>query len=202
MNKSLRVDPMKEEYAIVLDYLKRGHTYQVRSYPIAQVIGEKTFVLLEVIPHQNVDLKSMQRVYIGDGKREHVRSIMGRIPSTKLTANAKAELEYAIKDIVQRREQDFVEFFNKSEAITTKQHQLELLPGIGKKHMWEILEERRKEAFKSFEDIKQRVPSIGDPVNAIVKRILKEIEEDVKWRLFVKQPESSRRRGFRRGFRR
>ncbi len=191
---------MKEDYAIVLDYLKMGHTYQVRSYPVAQVVGEKTFTLLEVVPQQGVDLKPLQRVYIGDGKRDEIRSIIGRINASKLTANAKSELEFAVKDIVERRAQEFVDFYSKSGPVSTKQHQLELLPGIGKKHMWEIIEERKKGPFESFEDIKKRVTSIKDPVNSLVKRIMEEIEDQgVKWRLFVKgSSQDSERREFRR----
>jgi putative nucleotide binding protein len=35
--------------------------------------------------------------------------------------------------MVKEQEERFVEFFNKAEPITTKLHQLELLPGIGKR---------------------------------------------------------------------
>jgi putative nucleotide binding protein len=32
-------------------------------------------------------------------------------------------------------------------------HSLEILPGHGKKHMWEILDEREIEPFNSFDDL-------------------------------------------------
>jgi hypothetical protein len=51
---------------------------------------------------------------------------------------------------VKDREQDFVTFFNKALSITPKLHMLHLLPGIGKKLMWEILEERNKKPFAEF----------------------------------------------------
>ena len=47
-------------------------------------------------------------------------------------------------------------------------HQLELLPGLGKKHMWEIIELRRDKEFESFADLKARVKLMPDPENAIV----------------------------------
>ena len=64
-------------------------------------------------------------------------------------------------------------------------HQLELLPGMGKKHMWEIIE-ARKEPFKNFDDIKKRIKLMPDPKKLIVKRILAEISGTEKHRIFAK----------------
>ena len=72
-------------------------------------------------------------------------------------------------------------------------HQLELLPGIGSKHLWEILEERKKKPFESFEDIKKRVSLIPDPEKMITKRIIEELEDKDKYRLFVPRFEKSKR---------
>jgi putative nucleotide binding protein len=63
---------------------------------------------------------------------------------------------------------------------------LHLLPGIGKKLMWEILEERNKKPFTSFEDIAQRIKAISHPNKMIIERILEEIRNpDTKYRLFT-----------------
>jgi putative nucleotide binding protein len=53
---------------------------------------------------------------------------------------------------------------------------LELLPGIGKKHMWDIIKARKEKPFESFDDIKKRVTMLSDPVKLISKRILLELE--------------------------
>jgi predicted nucleic acid-binding OB-fold protein len=42
-----------------------------------------------------------------------------------------------------------VEFFNNAQAINTRLHQLELLPGFGKKHTKEVLDARKEKAFES-----------------------------------------------------
>ena len=55
-------------------------------------------------------------------------------------------------------------------------HKLELIPGIGKKHTQMILEEREKEPFKNFEDLKERVPLLGDPVDMLAKRVRLELD--------------------------
>ncbi len=178
---------MKDEYAIVLDFLPKGYGYG-KPEPIAQVLGTSFFTLLEVVPREGFVLKAGDKVYIGSGKREEIDHIKRRINYQKLTAFAKSELEQAVKRIVEENEQRFVDFFNKAQPVTVRLHQLELLPGIGKKHMWEILEERKKEPFKSFEDIKNRLKLLPNPKELIIKRILMEIKgEDDKYRVFVRR---------------
>ena len=179
----------KEEYAIILDFLPNGYSFDNRPLfqktPIAQAIGESKFTLLELVPKKGVILQPHERVYVGDEKRDKIHHIVGRISYKKLTATARSELEYAVREIVKKNEARFVEFFNKSVALSTRMHQLELLPGMGKKRMWEILEERKVEPFKSFEDLKNRVKLLPDPEKLIVKRILAEIQSEQKHYLFV-----------------
>jgi putative nucleotide binding protein len=66
-------------------------------------------------------------------------------------------------------------------------HSVELLPGIGKKLMWDILEERRKAPFTSFQDIAERT-QIRAPKEIIVKRILMELSAEDKYNLFTRKP--------------
>ena len=67
-----------------------------------------------------------------------------------------------------------------------RMHQLELLPGVGKKHMWEIIEERR-DPFKDFADLKARVKLLPNPKEVVYKRIIKELSGTEKYNLFVKE---------------
>src|SRR3989338_6567365 len=166
----------KEEYAIILDYLPNGYPLERKMMPIAQAIGEKNFSLLHLIPRRGVALQLKERVYIGDGKRDKIYYILGRLPREKLTETAKMQLQEFVTGVIKEQEKKFVDFFNTAEAINTRLHQIELLPGFGKKHMAAILEERKKEPFKNFEDIKKRIPNIPDPKKAIEKRLLEELE--------------------------
>lgn len=169
-----------EEYAIILDYLPLGYVKEgMPSYkrkPVAQAIGKDEFTLLELIPRENVSLDIHEKVYIGSGKRDKIARVSRRLKYDDLTATAKVELNYVIQEIIKKKEDDFVEFFNKAGPITTRLHQLELLPGIGKKHMWDIIKARRDKPFESFEDIKKRVHMLADPKKLILKRILLELE--------------------------
>ncbi len=182
-------DRSKEEIAIVLDFLPNGYHYDERPLymktPIAQSIGKEHFVLLELVPKKGVHLQPMEEVYIGDGKRDKIHHIVGKMPVSKLTATAKSGLELTIRDIVKKNEKKFVDFFNKAQPLSTRMHQLELLPGLGKKHMWEIIETRREKPFESFDDLKNRVKLMPDPEKTIIKRILQELEGTEKHKIFV-----------------
>lgn len=172
--------PKKEEEVIILDYLKFGYVNPdrptTRGMPIAQTIGADKFTLIEVTPKEGIDLEIHDKVYIGPGKRDKVNRVKGLLDFEKLTATSRIELEYAIKDIIKDKEDEYVKFFNEIDPLSIKLHKLELIPGIGKKHMTMILEEREKEPFKSFEDLKTRVPLLGDPVDLLAKRVVLELD--------------------------
>ena len=164
---------MKEENAIILEYLPNGYPLEKKMMPLAQAIGETNFTLLELVPRRGVKLDAGEKVYIGEGKREKIYYILGRLSKEKLTEASKQQLEELISKIVEGREEEFLEFFNKSQAINKRIHQIELLPGLGKKHMQEILKQRQEKEFESFEDMKKRVPNLPDPQRAIEKRMIK-----------------------------
>ncbi len=144
--------------------------------------------MLEVVTREDAALKPGDRVYIGSGVRDKVKTIRGKLKIEELTATAQSELDDTIRKQVSDNADKFVEFFNKSGPVTTRQHQLELLPGIGKKHMWQIIGERKKAPFKDFSDIKKRVTLLPDPKKAIVKRIMAELEGETKWHIFTVPP--------------
>jgi putative nucleotide binding protein len=153
--------------------------------PIVQALGKGHFTLLELVPKKGVHLQPYAEVYIGEGKREQIHHITGKLPVDKLTATARAELEHVVKELVEKNQEKFVEFFNKAQPLTTRMHQLELLPGLGKKHMWEILDERKEKPFESFADIKKRVKLMPDPEKAVIKRIISELQGMEKHNIFV-----------------
>ena len=175
----------KDEWALVLDFLARGHSGMQRSEPVAQIIGDKYFSLLEVIMRENSSFKPEDKVYIGEGKRTDVKYIRKRIGYSELTAAAKEELNDIVELIVKNNPKMFLNFFNKSGPVTNRLHQLELLPGIGKRHLWGIIGERKKTPFEAFDEIKKRVPLLPHPEKLIVRRILCELEDKDKYRIFV-----------------
>jgi len=73
----------KEEQAIVLEYLPNGYPLEGKMMPLAQVIGESNLTLLELVPRKGVSLETGERVYIGEGKREKVYYILGKLKREK-----------------------------------------------------------------------------------------------------------------------
>jgi len=176
---------MKEEKVIILDFLPNGYPLEPMRGPIAQAIGVQNFTLLELVPRRGIKLELREEVYIGEGKRDKIYFIRGRLPKEKITETAKLQLREFVEKAVVEQETKFVEFFNSCDAINRRVHQLELLPGFGKKYTEMIISEREKEPFKNFEDIRQRLKNIPDPKKVIEKRLLEELTEEVRHRLFV-----------------
>ncbi|RLG14761.1 MAG: DUF655 domain-containing protein [Candidatus Nanohalarchaeota archaeon] len=177
---------MREEYAIVLDIKKSGYGMQTTEKVI--LVGYGNFNLLETISYPGAELKIQEKVYIGFGKRDKIKTVKGILGYEKLTSFAEEELEYAIDAIISSKEDFFINFLNNMMPLTPKKHQCELLPGIGKKYMWNVIEERKKDKFKSFDDFNKRVALGIDIRKSIKKRIIQELSEnDIKWRLFNKR---------------
>ncbi|MCD4760102.1 DUF655 domain-containing protein [archaeon] len=180
---------VKEEFVIILDFLPHGYPFDTRPMhqktAIAQAIGKNQFTLLELVPKKGEFLQPHEEVYIGEGKRDKIHHIIGKIPLSKLTLTAKAELEFVVEKKVEESEKEFVGFFNNAGPINTRMHQMELLPGIGKKHTRMIIDERMEKPFESFKDIKARVKLVPDPKKIIIKRIYLELNNEDKHRLFT-----------------
>jgi len=179
----------KEVNAIVLDVLQKGHPEDPRPVfkrePLVQGVGLDQFKLLEMVP-KTLEIQIHERVYIGDGEREKIERVKRRISYDDLTQTARLELPFAVEQIVKEKEPEFVQFFNKSISITPKLHMLHLLPGIGKKLMWEILQEREKKPFETYTEISQRIKSIPHPEKMIIARVLEELmDPTVKYHLFT-----------------
>ena len=175
----------KEEYAIILDFLPYGYPLENRRMPLGQAIGTSGFTLLQLVPRRGEKLEIGNKVYIGDGKRDKVQYILGRCPRKKLTETAKGQLGDFVEKSVLNDEERFVKFFNKAQAINTRLHQFELLPGLGKKHTNAILEAREEKEFESFEDIKKRVSNMPSPEKVVAKRIMEELTEIQRHNLFI-----------------
>jgi putative nucleotide binding protein len=179
-----------EDYALILDYLPQGIPTEksFRREPMAYAVGESEFKLFELVPKTEAVIVIGDRVYIGKepALRDKIVHVKRRVGYEELTAAAQAELPYVLQDIVRSQEPRFIKFFNEAQAITTRFHMLELIPGLGKKTMWAIIEERKKGPFTSFEDITKRVPALKHPEKLIGKRIEDELSDpSQKYHIFV-----------------
>ncbi len=180
----------REEHAIVLDFLPNGYPFDNRPLhkksAIIQAIGKDHFTLLELVPKKGVFCKPLEEVYLGEGKRDKVHHISGKLEFDKLTGTANSQLKHVVEDLVKGDQKQFVDFFNNAQPLSTRMHQLELLPGLGKKHMWEVLEQRRDKDFENFDDLRNRVKLLPDPEKAVIKRIMSELQGKEKYNIFVR----------------
>ncbi|MHC1576625.1 MAG: DUF655 domain-containing protein, partial [Methanosarcinaceae archaeon] len=180
----------KEEYAWIIDYLPYGNPTDNRpgyqKKPLVQAMGDTHFVLMELVPKLNANPQIHSRVYIGDGDRDEIDHVKHRIHYNDLSHGAQLELPFVIEECVKQLEGTFVKFFNDAHSITSRQHMLELLPGIGKKLMWAIIEEKKKGDFKDFQDLHDRVGGVHTPEKVLANRIMEELKDDnIKYRLFT-----------------
>ncbi|MDD2626145.1 MAG: DUF655 domain-containing protein [Candidatus Methanomethylophilus sp.] len=180
-----------EEYAYVLDYLPQGApngNYERRE-PLCYALGETEFKLFELVAKPKAVINFEDRVYLGKdpAQRAVIDHVKRRVGYDDLTSTAQAELDYAIADIVKANEARFVRFYNEAGPISMRKHLLEELPGLGKKSMQAILDDRTKNgSFRSFADITARVPVVKNPEKLIAARISLEITDPARKRyLFV-----------------
>jgi putative nucleotide binding protein len=178
-----------EIYAQVLDFLPNGRQTErgFHREPLALAVGEDELKLFELVPRAPARLAAGQRIPLVplEGVAPPIDHVRRRLTYDELTVAARAELTAALERIVRANPARYLRFFNEAPAVSRRFHLLELLPGIGKKTMQQIVDERKRAPFASFEEMEQRLHLKG-PELLIVGRIEQELSgvED-KYRLFV-----------------
>jgi putative nucleotide binding protein len=174
--------------AAVLDVLPHGRSDddrpQHRKDPLAYALGVDEFYLYELSLSDDDDIAFGDRIDLtGYGR-------ITEVDFEGLPSGARQEIEYAVEDIVEADEDRFVDFYNDAQPITLRLHQLNLLPGIGKKLRNTILDERKRQPFESFEDLEDRVSGLHNPKEVLIDRIEEELrDDDLKYRIFVRRSE-------------
>ena len=185
-----------ESRILVLDYLPEGKGFgqTKQREPTIQGIGAKWFSLLEMAVERSGTYDKLKELDLPQtSESTPIKQVKRRISVNDLTNTGYENLEEAILLIINKNEKRFVSFFNKAQPITNRIHSLQLIPGIGKKLMWEILAARKGMPFVSFSDIEERV-KISDIRKMIFNRIIQELEEDEKHRLFTASSDSGQRK--------
>jgi putative nucleotide binding protein len=178
-----------ESYAHVLDYLPNGRQTErgFHREPLALAVGEDELKLFELVPRAGAVLTAGQRIPLVPlaGAPPPIDHVRRRLAYDELTVAARAELTAALERIVRANPSRYLRFFNEAPAVSRRFHLLELLPGIGKKTMQQIVDERKRAPFASFEEMEHRL-HLKSPELLIVGRIEQELSgvED-KYRLFV-----------------
>jgi len=184
-------DKFIEEYGYLLDTAEdtrivetRGKRIKIKGL-IGQIVGEERFMLMEFKLNEDATYEELERLYIGRGERLKAMRFIRYIRYEELTYKARESLPKAIEKAILINEDKWVDFFNKAGPLTPRTHTLELLSLIGKKTVMKIVEEREREPFKDFKDIKNRIKI--DPVKALLDRIMSELSEEHTYYIFVRK---------------
>ncbi|MDA4129340.1 MAG: DUF655 domain-containing protein [Thaumarchaeota archaeon] len=175
-----------EEYAYVLDFIPRGKSFIIkeREGSLVQAVGEERLTLLEILAMDNLDFVSGEKVAIGKENRSKIVSVLGKLNYNELTEESQGELQNVLEKMIRENEARYVSYFNELQPITPRLHSLELIPGIGKTFMRQIVNERDKKPFENFQDLEKRV-GIRDPARLIAKRIVEELSGGSKITIFI-----------------
>ena len=181
--------------AVIVDYLPHGRPDDTRPQyqkaALAYALETESFDLLELTLTEDADVNIVDRIPIDETANDAVIEDVADIEYDDLSNSGVSELEYAIEAIIDADEQRFVDFYNDAQPISLRLHQLNLLPGIGKKLRNKIIDKRKRQPFESFEDLADRVGGLHNPKEVIAERIMDELrDEDLKYKIFVRNDES------------
>ncbi len=176
-----------EEFAYVLHFIPRGKSSIIkeREGPLIQAIGEERLTLLEILATNEASFVPGERIAIGKENREKITSVLGKLNFSELTNEARNDLESVLEKMIRSQEPKYIAYFNELQPITPRLHALELIPGIGKTFMRQIVNQRDRKKFESFEDLEKRV-GIRDPVRLVARRIVEELSGGSRVNIFVK----------------
>ena len=173
---------------VLLGCLPSGEK-RMACYPVSQLEDEAFNILLEEARQEGRfdvvnSLEELKKIAREKGLPEKLLVVpRSPIPLDKLTDIARNNLHEAVRKILLGNEPFYVEFFNVAEPINIRQHSLELIRGIGKKTVKQLVAERSRKPFTSFEEVKKVIKV--DPLEGLVEKIVEEITGQSKYNLFI-----------------
>ncbi|MHA2305435.1 MAG: DUF655 domain-containing protein [Candidatus Hodarchaeales archaeon] len=172
----------------ILDFYPQGKSLSRRRSndynPLAVVVTANYFEFYDVILSFGSEFSPQHQLIIKSNDKRILK--LNKMNFDQLSSSALDILPSVIKSIVGTFETRYIKFLNQAHPLTTQMHQLRLLPGVGQKRMWTILEARKKAPFTSFSDFSERT-GISDPISLFSGRILSEIDTSPKYCLFTKK---------------
>jgi putative nucleotide binding protein len=175
-----------EDFAYVLDFIPRGKSMIIkeREGPLVQAIGEERLTLLEILANNNADFKRAERLPIGKENRSKIVSVLGKLDYRELTNESRNELLPVLEEMIKDNQQKYIAYFNELQPITPRLHALELIPGIGKTFMRQIVNQRDRKKFENFEELERRI-GIHEPIRLVARRIVEEISGGSRVTIFI-----------------
>ncbi len=174
----------RDEYAYVIEHLPYGLVETKDRRPSVIILTESLSLLLASLK-KDVTVEPGKKVYIGEEKRNEIHHIIRRITPNKLSEAGMQNLRDLVHKAVQENEKKYVGILNTLGPVNVRLHALELIPGLGKKMTQKTIAERQKKPFESYADIDDRLQLSSSISHEIEQRILEEISESDKYRIFT-----------------
>lgn len=159
----------------------RSALYRSREGTIVTALGEKRFILLEMLAKPKTQFESGERIEVD----ERIQAVLGKLDYSMIPETAIQEIPRTIHSIVESCEARFIKYLNVAGLVTAQVHSIGMLPGVGKAILKAILSEREAHPFTSYADIESRT-GWRNPTENLVQRIRDEIEGRTGTRLFVR----------------
>ena len=177
-----------EEMVRVLDFRTRQRSMTVRGKKgiILTTIGETKFTLLEVLGSEGASFEVGERLDVSKESRSKIDSVLGKLEYERIPSGAKDAIPRIVREIVEDSEERFVMYINRAEPLTPRTHALEIIPGVGRKLLKTIIDERTRSPFESYDDVEERA-GLKDPITRIVQRVMDEITGVTRMSIFVKR---------------
>jgi putative nucleotide binding protein len=150
-----------------------------------QGVGTDHFTLLECALHDETTVAPGNRVALTDDEQGPYASVTQRLTYETLSQDAQDRLEATVESIIIANEQRFIDYYNDAQPISLRRHQLDLLPGIAESRRNAIIRQRERQPFADFDDLVARIEQLRDPHASLAERVLTELQDDVKYTLFV-----------------
>jgi putative nucleotide binding protein len=150
-----------------------------------QGVGIAHFTLLECALHDNTTVAPGDRVALTDDEQGPHAAVTQRLTYETLSQDAQDRLEATVESIIIANEQRFIDYYNDAQPISLRRHQLDLLPGIAESRRNTIIRQRERQPFADFDDLEDRIEQLRDPHASLAERVLTELQDDVKYTLFV-----------------
>jgi putative nucleotide binding protein len=150
-----------------------------------QGIGTDHFTLLEGTLHDDTTVAPGERVALTDDEQGPHAAVTQRLTYETLSQDAQDRLKATVESIIVANEQRFIDYYNDAQSISLRRHQLDLLPGIAESRRNAIIRQRERQPFADFDDLAARIERLRDPHASLAERVLTELQDDVKYTLFV-----------------
>ncbi|MCL4399414.1 DUF655 domain-containing protein [Candidatus Parvarchaeota archaeon] len=174
----------RDQYAYVIEYLPNGLAESRERRPSAVILTESTALLIAALK-KGIEVSAGQKVYIGENKRDEVHHIIGRVSPEKLSDLGLQTLSDKVKESLNQNEKKYISIINVLGPVNVRLHSLELIPGLGKKTVQKLVEERNKKPFESYKDVDSRVGLVPGIEKDIEQRIMDELSNKDKYKIFT-----------------